>query len=139
MSDTAGRPLRLVLDTNVFVSAAFNPGSASARIIAEVAGGRWQVIWNEDTRRETVRTLSHIPPISAKVLAWVFKEENRFAGQTAPEEYSLIEDPDDRKFAALAAAAEAILVTNDGHLLSVRGRIGVEIVTPGELLRRYGR
>lgn len=135
-NDGAEEPPALVLDTNVFVSAAFDPGSASARIIDEVAGGRWRVVWNEDTRRETVRTLSHIPPISARGFAWVFKEENRFAGQTAPERYSLIEDPDDRKFAALAAASGAILVTNDDHLLSVRGRIGVEMVTPGELLRR---
>jgi predicted nucleic acid-binding protein len=132
-------PLSLVLDTNVFVSAAFNPASHSARIIRQAEQGRWRIVWNEDTRRETLRILSAIPPISAEQFASVFKEENRFPGETHPERFSLVEDPDDRVFAGLAAATGAILVTSDDDLLSVRDRLDVEIVTPGELLRRRGR
>jgi predicted nucleic acid-binding protein len=48
----------------------------------------------------------------------------------------VIADPDDRKFAALSAAAKAPLVTSDKLVLAQRGRIGIEIVTPGDFLAR---
>ena len=40
---------RIVIDTNVFVAAGFNPRSAAARILAGVRDGRFQLIWNEPT------------------------------------------------------------------------------------------
>jgi predicted nucleic acid-binding protein len=48
----------------------------------------------------------------------------------------MIADPDDRKFAALAAAANAPLVTNDNLVLVQRDRIGIDIVTPRDFLAR---
>jgi len=41
---------RVVIDTNVFVAAGFNAKSASARILAAVREGRFQLIWNRPTR-----------------------------------------------------------------------------------------
>ncbi len=43
----------VVIDTNVFVAAGFNPRSASARILTGIREGRFRLIWNEPTRRET--------------------------------------------------------------------------------------
>ena len=40
---------QVVIDTNVFVAAGFNPRSAAARILAAVREGRFQLIWNEPT------------------------------------------------------------------------------------------
>jgi predicted nucleic acid-binding protein len=59
--------------------------------------------------------------------------------ETHPERFALIEDPNDLKFAALAAAAGAILVSNDDHLLSQRDRLEIEVLTPAELMARYGQ
>ena len=39
----------IVIDTNVFVAAGFNPRSASARVLAAVRQGRFQLIWNKPT------------------------------------------------------------------------------------------
>jgi uncharacterized protein len=51
----------------------------------------------------------------------------------------VIADPDDRKFAALSAAANAPLITNDNLLLAQRDRVGIEIVTPRDFLARQRR
>ena len=83
-------PGEVVLDTNVFVAAGFNPGSHSARLIEAVRAGR-------------------------------------------------VPDPADRKFAALAEAARAPLVTSDAGLLNARARITVRVLKPSEFAREWVR
>lgn len=43
---------RAILDTNVFVAAGFNRGSASARLLHEAETARITIVWNDATRRE---------------------------------------------------------------------------------------
>ena len=50
----------IVIDTNVFVAAGFNPRSASAGVLAAVRQGRFQLIWNKPTQRETEMILRRI-------------------------------------------------------------------------------
>src|SRR5690242_20609336 len=45
-------PRSVVLDTNVFVAAGFNPGSHSARLVEAVRDGRLRMIWDDTTRAE---------------------------------------------------------------------------------------
>ena len=94
------------------------------------------MVWNEDTRRETRHILEKIPPLSWPSVAPLFRDDNRFDGPTNPEKFSHIPDADDRKFAALAEAAGAIIVTNDEHLLQGRDRANIEILTPDEFSSR---
>lgn len=128
----------VVLDTNVFVAAGFNPRSASARIIAAIREGRFQLIWNEPTRRETETILRRIPRLDWEQVAELFKPEGEFAGRVAPEAFIAITDPDDRKFAALGAAVKRPLVTNDSHVLAQRNTIGIEVMTPRAFLAQEG-
>lgn len=133
------RAPRLVLDTNIFVAAGFNPCSRSARILVEADAGQWRIVWNQATRRETARILGRIPPLAGIDVDAAFAEENEFTAETHPEQFELVRDPDDRKFAALAAAADATLITNDAHLLSVRDRLDVSVLTPRELAHKQPR
>ena len=126
---------RVVLDTNVFVAAAFHPQSHAARIIEAVREGRLLLVWNEATRRETRRILDRIPPISWKPCADLFIEENRHRDPVNPGWFGHVDDPDDRVFGALAYAAAATLITQDDDLLKVRSNVGVPILTPAEFLR----
>ena len=57
---------------------------------------------------------------------------------TDPDAFDFIPDRADRKFAALAAATGAVLVTSDRHLLDGRPHSGVVILTPGEFVERAG-
>jgi predicted nucleic acid-binding protein len=116
-----------VLDTNVFVAGGFNRRSASAKIIDAVKHGRLRMVWNDATRRESERIMRQIPPLRSQTVADLFRPEDRFSAQTHPERFAFIADPDDRKFAALAEAAGAILVSNDDHLLEHRGSMGATV------------
>ena len=95
----------VVIDTNVFVAALFNPNSASARILEGVREGRFRLIWNQPTRRETEMILRRIPHIDWQKVADLFRLETEFTGPVDPAAFTVIADPDDRKFAALSAAA----------------------------------
>ena len=126
----------IVIDTNVFVAAGFNAKSASARILAAIREKRFQLVWNGPTRRETEFVLRRIPPLRWDKFADLFRPEGEFTRRVDPHDFALIEDPDDRKFAAVSAAAKVPLVTNDHHLLAHRNLIGFDILTPPALLTR---
>jgi predicted nucleic acid-binding protein len=126
----------VVIDTNVFVAALFNQRSASAGILEVVREGRFRLIWNQPTRGETEMILRRIPHVDWQKVADLFRLEEEFTGPVDPAAFAAIADPDDRKFAALSAAANVPLVTSDKLVLAQRGRIGIEIVTPREFLER---
>jgi predicted nucleic acid-binding protein len=128
----------VVVDTNVFVAAGFNATSASARILASIRERRLQLVWDEPTRRETEFVLRRIPLLGWDRFADLFRPEGEFTGRVDPHDCVFITDPDDRKFAALSAAAKVPLVTSDRDLLAHRNLIGLEVLTPRAYLARAG-
>ena len=127
----------VILDTNVFVAAGFKRNSAAARILEQVRSGQLRMVWNEATRRETEYILKKIPPLSWDGVAELFRDEDCYGDATAAEAFDHISDRDDRKYAALAAAAGVVLLTNDDHLLRSRDLSRIEILTPAEYWRQY--
>jgi uncharacterized protein len=126
----------IVIDTNVFVAAGFNAKNASARILAAIRESRFQLVWNEPTRRETEFVLRRIPPLRWDRFADLFRPAGEFTRRVDPDDFTFIEDPEDRKFAALAAAAEVPLVTSDDHLLAHRILFDFDVLTPPSFLAR---
>lgn len=126
----------VVLDTNVLVAAGFNPRSASARIVDAVKQGQLRMVWNGATRREIERIVQQIPPLRLLPVAELFRPEHQVTAAMHPEHLDRIPDPEDRKFAALAWAAGAVLISNDQHLLANRDRLDVPVLTPGEFWQR---
>ena len=126
----------VVLDTNIFVAGGFNPRSASAKIVDAVKQGQARMVWNDATRREIERIMHQIPPLRAQVVEQLFRLSDRFTGPTQPERFGEIPDPDDRKFAALAHAAGAVLISNDKHLLGQRDPLDLIVLRPSEFWQR---
>ncbi len=126
----------MVVDTNVFVAAAFNPASSSAQVVKAVREGYLLLAWDAQTRRESKRILTKIPPISWAPYEDLFLEESRFDGPLDLDAYRIVPDAEDRKFAALAAATGSILVTQDHDLLGQASRLPIIIVTPTEFLAK---
>jgi uncharacterized protein len=124
---------RVVLDTNVFVAAGFNPGSHSARLVEAVRDGRLRMVWDHATREEIEQVMRQIPRLSWPAIADLFRAEDRFDGSTHPDEFGFVPDPPDRKFAALAAAVQAPLVTSDAGLLNAGRQMAVPVVKPSVL------
>jgi predicted nucleic acid-binding protein len=129
-------PLSVVLDTNVFVGAGFNPSSSSARLLAAVREGRLRLVWNDATRDETAHILRQIPKLSWEAVAPLFRPSDRFAGAIYPEAFDCVPDPADRTFAALAHAANVVLVTSDRGLLQASECAGISVLRPGAVERQ---
>jgi uncharacterized protein len=127
---------RVVLDTNVFVAAGFNPRSHSARVLDAVRLGRLRMVWDSSTQEEVEHVLRQIPRLSWTSVAALFRAEDKFEGTTQPQKFSFVPDPVDRKFAALADAARVPLVTSDGGLLMAAAQMKVPVLKPGEFQRR---
>jgi len=129
----------VVLDTNVLIASAFRPGSDSGRIVGAVRDGRLKLLWDDPTREEAERLFRKIPPLSWEAVAGLYLKANRRAGERDPAAWGKVSDPEDRKFAALAAAEGALLVSLDAHLLRAGLGTRPEVLTPSELVARLDR
>ncbi|WP_404366082.1 putative toxin-antitoxin system toxin component, PIN family [Marinobacter sp.] len=126
----------VVVDTNVFVAAGFNSRSASARILKEVESGNLRMIWDNGTRGEIEHILGKIPGLSKANADRLFRKEAHFSGKTHPERFGHVPDHTDRKFAALADASGATLISSDDDLLGSRSKAKVRILTPVEFCEK---
>jgi uncharacterized protein len=121
---------RVVLDTNVFVAAGFNPHSHAARLVTSVREGALTLVWHTETRAEVLYILGRIPPLRQRSVAELFQPDAEYKVPPDLTPYGFIPDPADRVFAALAEAAGAVLVTNDAHLLAHRHALRAPVMTP---------
>jgi len=122
----------------VFVAAGFRRQSGPARLLALVRGGGRILAWDPPTRQETRQVLERIPPLNWSEVEPLFAQGRRFDDAPPHPAFARISDPADRKFAALALAAGAVLVSSDRHLLSVRDDLPVTVRTPAEYLTALG-
>jgi len=75
------------------------------------------MVWSDATRAETERIVRKIPPLDWAGFEGVFREGDRVEPALAPDAFPEVSDEEDRKFAALAASAGAVLISSDHHLL----------------------
>jgi len=127
---------RIVLDTNVFVAAAFTPHSHATRIVQAVRDGDLNLVWNEATRCEAQAVVENIPPIDWEPFDDLFQQEWEYTDDTFPALFDAVSDPADRKFAALADFSLATLISNDDHLLSVRDCLRTPVMTAVEFAEK---
>lgn len=131
------RPLtKLVVDTNLFVAAYFNQGSASARILERAREGRVELLWTDAVREEAVKVLRAMPIADAYVegVEGLFRPACRVEPAPAPE---VPGNPDDTKFVACALGGRAdMIVSNDRDLLEAPDTAGVQVCTPQDALAR---
>jgi putative PIN family toxin of toxin-antitoxin system len=132
---------RVVLDTNIWLSAAISKSGAPAQVVrrvlqmgvpvfskatfAELEARLWKPKFDRYLSMETRRAILH----DANAVAHWVDIPNELAAQT----YS--RDPDDDKFIHTAVAASAAwLVTGDQDLLVIETPLPVRILTAGEAL-----
>jgi len=135
----------LVFDTNVLVAATLSPSGASFQLLTMVPQRRFELLlsvpvmleYEEVLKREDMRAKSHLTLAEVDslldMLAVVGTPHPTFF-QWRPQ----LPDPDDEMFLELAAngRADAIVSVNIRHLLPAAWTFGVEVLRPGELLRR---
>ncbi len=136
--------MRAVLDVNVLVAALLSPGGAPARLLANWLDGGFELVVSPALLSELQRALAY-PKIRTLVSTDEARRLVRLLETGAllvrdPSDEVPVEpsDPDDRYLIALAAAAEAVLVTGDAALLTLRDR-GAPVLPPAEFLREVDR
>lgn len=132
--------MRVVLDTNVFVSAVFF-GGVPGRLLEAWRDGRLQLVLTAailDEYQRVGQILSaqyaglDLEPILA--LLAVEAEMNEAPALSAP----VSADPDDDKFFACASAAgAAVIVSGDEHLLDHDGWRGVRVLRPRQFVNEF--
>ena len=124
---------RVVLDTNVLVAAVYNPGSASRSAVEACLDGKLKPVLSPALRREYEFILARAArgrPHLERIHRLLESTEIVEPGQTPR---MVPDDPEDDKLAAVALAAEAVLVTNDAHLLALAGHEGLEVIRPTDV------
>jgi len=133
------RPRRVVLDTNVAVSALVFREGRLAWLREAWEAGHIVPIVSAETVAELVRVLAY-PKLKLSeeetkdVLAHYMEHAEAVREAGASVRVSECRDPDDRKFLQLSYAAKAdALVTGDEDLLTLAGKSRVPILAPDAL------
>ena len=132
--------MRVILDTNVFVSAVFFSGPPYL-ILEAWRDGRFHLVISQEILDEYKRVgqilSSQFPAIDLwPIIELVSVEAKIYPSHTLPEPIS--DDPDDDKFIACAIAGKCkLIVSGDKHLLEVSGFKGIDIITPREFVDSY--
>lgn len=135
---SVGQPPRLVLDTNVVLSALIRPGGACGRLRLAWQARLFTPLLNRDTAAELIRVLAYpkfkLAPVEqhdllSDYLPWAeAAQTSRRPPRTPP-----CRDADDMKFLHLAFASRAdALVSGDADLLSLAPDSRVAIITPAQ-------
>jgi putative PIN family toxin of toxin-antitoxin system len=132
--------VRVILDTNVFVSGVFFSGPPY-RILEAWRGGKLQLVASQEILEEYQRvgeTLAEqFPGVNLQpIIDLVTTNAEIFPNQVLPE--SICEDPDDDKFIACALAGRCrVIISGDRHLLKVSGFRGLTVMSPRRFIDEY--
>ena len=132
--------MRIVLDTNVFISSFF--GGNPRTIIDLWKDGRLTLCLSQDIFDEYIEVLRRLGLDSTpelEELLKLFATGFHIVFTTRTPEIHVVADPDDDKFIACALALKAgCVVSGDKALVDVRLYQGIRIVTPREFLEIMG-
>lgn len=134
----AGGVQRVVLDTNVVISALLSPYRAAARALDLVLAGELTALLDDRIATE-YREVAHRPRFGfvAADVDHVLDALAAIADHVVARPLGVeLPDPDDLSFLEMAVAgrADALVTGNARHFVPIRGRHPVRIVSPRELL-----
>ena len=132
--------MKVVIDTNVFLSGVFFKGPPFQILQAWREGAIQMVVSPEileEYRRVGEILSEEYPAIEySPILEFVIHNAIIYAAPPLPERVCV--DPDDDKFLACALAGKSnLVISGDKHLLTASGYKKVEILSPREFLNRY--
>ncbi|MBV9100947.1 MAG: putative toxin-antitoxin system toxin component, PIN family [Candidatus Dormibacteraeota bacterium] len=133
--------MRAVLDVNVLISALLAPAGSSAAILLHWLRGAFDLVVNADLLAELTaalrypKLLARIAPGDGAAFVDLLKREALVAESTALPPPARSRDPRDDYLLALAAAANAVLVSWDRDLLDLPG---VPVQSPPQFLESMG-
>ena len=132
--------MKIVLDTNVFISGIFFTGPPNT-ILKAWRDGRIQILISEEIIEEYRRVgellARQFPGIEFGSILQLLAINAEFV---RPKKLTaqVCKDPDDDKFLECAISGKSdLIVSGDNHLLKVSGHEGVEITGPRNFVDKY--
>lgn len=131
--------MRLVFDTNVYVSAFVVPGSKSELALSLAARGVFELVVSPAILAELENKLLSKFGYPAVQVEEAQRTVREAAMLIEPEErLSVVEDEPDNRILECAVAAKAVaIVTGDKHLLALENHEGIGTMTVAELLYTF--
>ena len=132
--------MKIVLDTNVFISGIFFSGPPS-QILQAWKNKQLRIILSQDILDEYHRVAeslsSKYPSIDIFQIIELVTVHGQLVDSTGLD-ITVCEDPDDNKFIECAIASDTkIIVSGDKHLLKITGYQGITVFKPREFFYRY--
>ncbi|MBC8388579.1 MAG: putative toxin-antitoxin system toxin component, PIN family [Actinobacteria bacterium] len=131
--------MRVVIDTNIFISSFFYPNGNPKRVIDLWKNGKITICITEEILKEYVKVLaglgfSNEPELEE--LLGLFKKKNNIIYIASTPKFNLIkDDPDDDKFIECTVAARAqYIISGDKHLLNLKTFQNITVISPSEFL-----
>ncbi len=132
--------LKVVMDTNVFVSGVFFNGPPF-QILKAWQAGEFELVVSQEILDEYKRVgeilaVEHPKVDLNPILRLVLEHAKVY--KPVKLKGSVCEDPDDDKFFACAlASGSKVIISGDKHLLKVSGYEGVAVLKPREFVDKY--
>ena len=131
--------MRIVLDTNVFISGIFWEGNFCSKIIDKWKNEEFELVSSIVIIEELLNTLKHfkIQLDEETIESWRnIIIERAVIAESSERLYIIKEDPNDNKFLETAIAGKAnFIITQDNHLLKVKKLNSIIILNPEEFLK----
>jgi putative PIN family toxin of toxin-antitoxin system len=132
--------MKIVLDTNVFISGIFFGGPPS-QILQSWRKSQIKIVLTEQILEEYQRVGEELsakyPSINIEPIIELFTIFGEFVEAKGIAE-TICEDPDDNKFIECAIASKSkLIVSGDKHLLKISGYKEVEVLKPRQFVDNY--
>jgi putative PIN family toxin of toxin-antitoxin system len=131
--------MRVVLDTNVFISGIFWSGNYCSQIIDKWKNKEIELVSSLETIEELVETLKNFKISMPENMIEEWKNlilNNSLLVQVSSKIDAIREDPEDNKFLEVAVDGKAdFIISQDKHLLNLKEHQGIKIVKPEEVVK----
>jgi len=132
--------VRIVLDTNVFISGVFFSGPPY-QILDAWRDGKVNIVLSEEIFNEYQRVARELSEQFKGVDISTFLDlltVNAIWVEAPQFPFNVSTDPDDDKFLSCALASRTkVIVSGDKHLLAVSGYRGIEVVKPRTFIEKH--
>lgn len=132
--------MRIVLDTNVFISGVFF-SSSPYKILDAWRDEKVNIVLSEEIFNEYQRVARELSEQFKGVDISTFLDlltVNAIWVEAPQLPFNVSTDPDDDKFLSCALASRTkVIVSGDKHLLVVSGYRGIEVVKPRTFIEKY--
>lgn len=131
--------MKVVIDTNVFVSGIFFSGPPY-QILNAWRDGKFQMAISPEILDEYQRVgeilAEDYPIIDLKpMIDYLIRNAEVYDAPPLPE--GVCKDPDDDKFLACALVSDSIIISGDKHLLNASGYRNIEVLKSRDFINKY--